>query len=84
MPKPKAPAVPNTHTLRVLMEEYREMLRDAERGVGKVLALDPQNKDFWDAISDLHPTLTLVESRSKGIVEEIEGLIDQLPDDQSE
>jgi len=84
MSKPKAPAVPNTHSLRVLMEEYREMLRDAERGVGRILALDPQNESFWDELSDLHPTLTLVESRSKGIVEEIEDLIDQLPDNQPE
>ena len=33
MAKVKTPAIPDTHTLRSLMEEYLEMLHDVERGV---------------------------------------------------
>jgi hypothetical protein len=81
MPKLKAPSVPNTHTLRVLMEEYLQMLRDAERGVKKVLSLDPKKEEFWDELSELDPLLTLVESRSQSILEESLDLVDQLPED---
>ncbi len=81
MPKLKAPSVPNTHTLRVLMEEYLQMLRDAERGVKKVLSLDPKKEQFWDELSELDPLLTLVESRSQSILEESLDLVDQLPED---
>ena len=81
MPKTKSPTVPNTHTLQLLMEEYLGMLRDAERGVKKVLSLSPQKEEFWDELTSLHPLLTLVEGRSNGIQEEIEDLIDQLPED---
>ncbi len=82
MPKLKAPSVPNTHTLRVLMEEYLQMLRDAERGVKKVLSLDPKKEEFWDELSELDPLLTLVESRSQSILEESLDLVDQLPEDE--
>jgi hypothetical protein len=81
MAKSKVSAPPNTRTLLAMMEEYGQMLRDAERGVKKVLPIDPQKEEFWDGLSDLHPLLTLIESRSTGIVEEIEKLIDQLPED---
>ena len=79
--KTKAAAVPDTHVLRVLMEEYLEMLRDAERGVKKVLSLDPQSEEFWDALSDLDPQVTMIEARSKSIQEESLDLLDQLPED---
>ncbi len=81
MAKAKAPSVPDTHVLRVLMEEYLQILRDAERGVKKVLALDPQKEEFWDALSELDPLLTLLESRSNSIQEESLDLLDQLPED---
>jgi len=81
MPRSKAPAIPNTNTLRVLLEEYLEMLHDAERGTKKVLSLDPSKEDFWDALSDLDPLLTLVESRSNSLQEESLDLVDQLPED---
>lgn len=81
MAKSKAPSIPDTHVLRVLMEEYVQMLRDAERGVNKVLALDPQKEEFWDALSELDPLITLIESRSHSIWEESLALVDQLPED---
>ncbi len=81
MAKSKTPSVPDTHVIKVLMEEYLQMLRDAERGVKKVLSLDPQKEEFWDALSDLDPLLTLIESRSKSIWEESLDLVDQLPED---
>jgi len=83
MPKAetKAPPVPDTHVLRGLMEEYLEMLREAERGVKKVLSLDPRKEQFWDALSDLDPQITMIEARSKSIQEESLDLLDQLPDD---
>ena len=81
MSKAKTPVVPDTRTLRVLMEEYLEMLRDAERGVKKVLSLDPKNEEFWDALSDVDPLLTLIGSRSESIWEESLDLVDQLPED---
>jgi hypothetical protein len=79
--KTKAATVPDTHVLRGLMEEYLEMLRDAERGVRKVLALDPRKEEFWDALADLDPQITMIEARSKSIQEESLDLVDQLPDD---
>jgi len=63
------------------MEEYLEMLRDAQRGVKKVLSLDPRKEEFWDALSDLDPEITMIEARSKSIQEESLDLLDQLPDD---
>ncbi|MBZ5543895.1 MAG: hypothetical protein LAO07_09480 [Acidobacteriia bacterium] len=83
MPKEvtKAPPVPDTHVLKGLMEEYLEMLRDAQRGIKKVLSLDPRKEEFWDALSDLDPQITMIEARSKSIQEESLDLLDQLPDD---
>src|SRR2546428_11159446 len=83
MPKAKAPAVPDTHVLKRLMEEYLEMLREAEKTVKKVLALNPQKEEFWDQLSEHAAEISMVEIRSKTIVEEIDELIDQLPEDWS-
>lgn len=80
MAKAKAPAVPDTRTLRTLMEEYLDMLHDAERGVKRLLALNPQTEKFWDQAAELAPHLTMVGARSNSIQEEIIDLIDQLPD----
>ncbi len=63
------------------MEEYLQMLRDTERGVKKVLGLDPKKEEFWDELSELDPLLTMVESRSQSILEESLDLVDQLPED---
>lgn len=81
MPKAKAPAVPDTHVLKRLMEEYLQMLREAEKTVKKVLALNPQKEEFWDQLSEHAAEISMVEIRSKTIVEEIDELIDQLPED---
>ncbi len=81
MPKAKALAVPDTHVLQRLMEEYLDMLRQTERGVKKVLALNPQTEKFWDELSELAAHITMVEARSSSIVEETDDLIDLLPED---
>ena len=81
MPKAKAPTVPDTHVLKGLMEEYLDMLRDAERGAKKVLSLSPHKEEFWDALTDWEPQITMIEARSRSIQEEIDDLIDQLPED---
>jgi hypothetical protein len=59
MAKAKAPAIPDTHTLGRLMEEYLEMLHDAERGVRRLLALNPQKerKSSGTRRQNLLPTL---------------------------
>ena len=72
---------PDTHLLKRLMEEYLEMLRETEKAVKKVLALNPQKGEFWDQLSDHAAEISMVEIRSKTIVEEIDNLIDQLPED---
>lgn len=79
--KTKAPTVPDTHVLKGLMEEYSEMLRNAERGVKKTFALDPQEEEFWDELAELDPIITMIEARSKSIQGEVLDLIDQLPED---
>ena len=71
MAKAKTPAIPDTHTLRRLMEEYLEMLHDMEGGVKRLLALDPQTEKFWDEAAELAPHLTMVGARSNSIQEEI-------------
>lgn len=81
MAKAKAPAVPDTHVLKVLVEEYLEMLSEAQQGVKKLLALNPQKEEYWDQLSELDPIITLIESRSNSIHEEIDDLVDQLPED---
>ena len=57
------------------------MLREAERRAKKVLTLNPEKEEFWDGSSSLYPLLTEVEARPQSIREEIEELIDQLPED---
>ncbi|HEX5412480.1 MAG TPA: hypothetical protein VFZ27_11550 [Terriglobia bacterium] len=81
MAKAKTPTVPNTHVLKVLAEEYLEMLDEARRDVKKLLMLDPEKEEFWDHLSEIEANITLIGSRSESIHEEIETLIDQLPDD---
>ena len=81
MPKAKAPTVPDTHVLKRLLEDYQEMLRDAEKVVKKALTLDPQTEEFWDYISEHAAEIFWVGTRSNTIVEEIDELIDQLPED---
>ena len=63
------------------MEEYVEMLRDTERTVKKVLTLDPQTGEFWDQVSEHAAHISMVGIRCTTIVEEIDSLIDQLPED---
>jgi hypothetical protein len=79
--KAKTAAIPDTHVLKVLAQEYQQMLAEAQRGLKKLLSLDPQEEEFWDQLSELDPTITLIESRSNSIHQEIDDLIDQLPDD---
>ena len=81
MPKSKASVIPDTHVLRRLMEDYLEMLRETEKIVKKALSLSPEKEEFWDHLSEHAADLSMVEIRSKTIVEEIDGLIDQLPED---
>jgi hypothetical protein len=81
MAKSKTPTVPDTHVLKVLAEEYLGMLDEARRDVKKLLTLDPQGEEFWDHLSEIEANITLIGSRSESIHEEIDTLIDQLPDD---
>jgi len=78
MPRTKALIIPDTHVLKRLMEEYVEMLRETEKAVKKVLALNPQKEKFWDQLSEHAAEISMVEIRSKTIVEEIDDLINQL------
>jgi predicted Rossmann-fold nucleotide-binding protein len=81
MAKSKTATLPDTHVLKVIIEEYLEMLAEAQSGIKKLLPLSPQKEEFWDKLSELDPTITLIESRSGSIHEEIDNLIDQLPED---
>jgi len=81
MPRAKAFTIPDTHVLKRLMEEYLEMLREAEKAVKKVLALNPQKEEFWDQLSEHATEISVVEIPSETIVEKIDDLIDQLPED---
>jgi len=58
-----------------------EMLRETEKTVKKVLVLNPQKEEFWDQRSEHAAEISMVEIRSKTIVEEIDDLINQLPED---
>jgi hypothetical protein len=79
--KSKSTTIPDVHVLRVLAQEYRRMLAEADRRIERLLTLDPEKEEFWDQISELDPIVTLIESRSNSIHEEIDDLIDQLPED---
>ena len=63
------------------MEDYLEMVRETEKVVKKVLSLNPQKEEFWDELSEHAAEISMVGIRSKTIVEEIDDLIDQLPED---
>jgi hypothetical protein len=79
--KAKTAAIPDTHVLKVLAQEYQQMLAEAQRGLKKLLSLDPQQEEFWDQLSELDPTIILTESRSNSVHQDIDELIDQLPED---
>ena len=81
MAKTKASTIPNTTNLHAFLEEYQDTLREAESGMKRVLSLDPRSEAYWDELAKLHPVLTLAESSAKSIQEEIESLVDQLPED---
>jgi hypothetical protein len=81
MPKAKPATVPDVRTLKDFMEEYQDMMRDAQQGVKRVLALDPQTEKFWDELTDVATKISLVGSRSDTLWEEIVRLVDQLPED---
>jgi len=81
MPRTKAPTIPDTHVLKRMMEEYVEMLGDTEKAVRRILSLDAQKDEFWDQLSEHAAEISMVEIRSKTIVEEIDNLINRLPED---
>jgi hypothetical protein len=81
MSKAKAATVPDVRTLKDLMEEYQDMMRDTQQGVRRVLPLDPQTEKFWDELTDVATKISLVGNRSDSLWEEIVRLVDELPDD---
>jgi len=81
MSKTKAPAIPDTHLLKDLMQDYLEMLRETEKVVKTALVLNPENEEFWDYVSEHSAEITMLGIRSNTIIEEIDELIDQLPED---
>jgi len=81
MPKAKTATVPDVRLLKDFMEEYQDMMRDAQQGVKRVLALNPQSEKFWDELTDVATKISLVGSRSNTLWDEIVRLIDQLPED---
>ncbi len=54
---------PNTQTLIALLEDYKEMLHEAERAAKKIMALDSQTERFWEEVSDSAHLFTAVGSR---------------------
>ena len=81
MPKTRGVAVPDVRFLRDFIEEYQDMMRDAQQGVKRVLALDPQTEKFWDELTDVATKISVVGDRSGTLWDEIVRLIDQLPED---
>jgi hypothetical protein len=81
MPKAKAATIPDVRTLKEFMEEYQDMMREAQQGVKKVLALNPQTEKFWDELTDVATKISWVGSRSETLWDEIVRLIDELPED---
>jgi len=81
MSRTKAPAIPDTKLLRLLMEEYLEMMREVKDITEKALALDPETEEFWDHVCDHAAEIDMLGIRSNTIVEEVDELIDKLPDD---
>jgi uncharacterized Fe-S cluster-containing protein len=80
MPRTQALTIPDTHFLGRLMEEYAEMLHEAEKAVKEVLAVGPQKEEFWDQLSEHAADISMVGIRSKTIAGEIDSLINQLPE----
>ena len=81
MPRTKAPTIPDTHVLKRFMEEYQDMVQDAQHGVKRVLDLNPQTEKFWDELTEVATQISLVGDRSATLWEEIVRLIDELPED---
>ena len=81
MPKVKTPALPNTRTLNRLLEDYEEMLGQTERLVKKIRSLDPRREEYWDTLAEHAAEISMLGIRSNTIVEEIDDLIDRLPED---
>ncbi len=81
MAKSKASVIPDTHVLKRLMEEYLEMLRETEKITKKALSLSPEKEEYWDHLSEHAAEISMLGIRSDTIVEEIDDLIDQLPED---
>ena len=81
MAKSNASVIPDTHVLKRLMEEYLEMLRETEKITKKALALNPDKEEYWDHLSEHAAEISMLGIRSNTIVEEIDALIDQLPED---
>jgi len=81
MSKANAPTIPDVSFLKDFMEEYQDMMRDAQQGVKKVLALNPQTEKFWDELTGVATKISLVGNRSNTLWDEIIRLIDQLPED---
>ena len=81
MPKGKAVTVPHVRVLKDFMEEYQDIMRDAQEGVKRVLALNLQTEKFWEELTDVATKISLVGSRSDTLWEEIVRLIDELPED---
>jgi hypothetical protein len=81
MPKGKAVTVPDVRVLKDFMEEYQDMMQDAQEGVKKVSALNPQTEKFWEELTDVATKISLVGSQSDTLWEEIVRLIDELPGD---
>jgi predicted nuclease with TOPRIM domain len=81
MAKERVVTAPSTETLEALLQDFDETLREVERGLKKVLSRKAQSEAYWDELTKLHPLLTLVESQSNSLQEEIESLIDRLPED---
>jgi hypothetical protein len=81
MPKAKVATIPDVRTLKDFMEEYQDMMRDAQQGVRKVLSLNPQTEKFWDELTDVATKISVVGDRLATLWEEIVRLIDELPED---
>ena len=81
MAETKAKTAPDVETFRLILEEYLEALHEAERLAKQVLSLDPKSEEFWDALAELDPLLTLTESTSNTLQEISLELVDQLPED---
>ena len=81
MTKARNATIPETQVLKVLLQEYHQMLLKARQGVDKLLSMNSDEEEYWDQLSELDPTITLIQSRSNSIHQEIDDLIDQLPED---